>query len=368
MNLKQEEIEIADYEKVVQFKDADSGLSAIIAIHNTDLGPGLGGTRIYPYNKFEEALTDVLRLSKGMTYKAAMAQVGLGGAKAVIIADPKIDKTPQLLTAFGQAVNTFEGKYICAEDVGCTPEDIDIIVKTTKYACGIHNLRGSGNPAAYTAWGTFQGIQSVLQKLDGNTSLEGKTIAIQGVGSVGTRLIDLLFWEGAELIIADLDENAVKQVAHRSAAQVVSPDEILSVDCDILSPCAMGGIINKNSIPNLRCRAIAGGANNQLLTYEDADELTKRGILYAPDFVINAGGLINVMHELSVHGYHAHHARTMTKKIYNQLLEVYKIAEKQSISTHQAAVSIVDHRLEHGIGKRAEKLVFHSTFPQAATV
>lgn len=368
MNLKQKEFEIADYEQVVAFKDADSGLNAIIAIHNTDLGPGLGGTRIYPYKTFEDALTDVLRLSKGMTYKAGMAQVGLGGAKSVIIADPKKDKTSELLAAFAEAVNTFEGKYICAEDAGCTPEDINIIIKKTKYACGVHNLRGSGNPSSYTAWGTFQGIKSIFQELDGSPSVEGKTIAVQGVGSVGKRLLDLLFWEGAELIIADTDKDAVAQSAHRYSAKVASTDEILYVDCDILSPCAMGGIINQESIPKLRCRAIAGAANNQLLSSADADQLTKQDILYAPDFVINAGGLINVMHELSPDGYQAHHARKMTKKIYTQLLEIYKIANQKSISTNQAAVSIVDHRLEHGIGKRTEELFFRFAPPEPSHV
>ena len=363
-HLKQEEIEIADYEKVVKFTDADSGLTAIIAIHNTDLGPGLGGTRIYPYAKFDDALTDVLRLSKGMTYKAGMAQVGLGGAKSVIIADPKTEKTPKLLHAFAEAVNTFHGTYICAEDVGCTPKDIDVILQKTKYACGVHNLRGSGNPSAYTAWGTFQGVKSALMHLENQTSFEGKTVAIQGVGSVGRRLIDLLFWEGAQLIISDIDEDAVTRYAHQYAAKVASPDEILFVDCDILAPCAMGGILNEKTIPNLRCKAIAGAANNQLLNSSDADLLAKRDILYAPDFVINAGGLINVMHELSPEGYQAPQARDMTKKIYQQLLDIYKIAQQKKISTHQAAVSIVDHRLEHGIGKRTEELFFRFAPPE----
>ena len=361
MNLVQEEIAVADYEKVVKFTDADSGLIAIIAIHNTDLGPGLGGTRIYPYNNFEEALTDVLRLSKGMTYKAGMAQVGLGGAKSVIIAEPKTEKTPLLLHAFAAAVNTFQGNYICAEDVGCDPKDIDVILEKTQYACGVHNLRGSGNPAAYTAWGTLQGIKSVSQELDNSTSLEGKTIAIQGIGSVGRRLIDLLFWEGAKLIISDIDQDIIARCVHQYAAKVVSPAEILFVECDVLSPNALGGVINSKTIPKLKCRAIAGAANNQLLEYADAKCLADRNILYAPDFVVNAGGLINVMHELTPEGYQACHAREMTKKIYQQLLDIYQIANHRGISTHQAAVSIVDHRLTHKIGKRKQELVFHFT-------
>lgn len=368
MHLKQEELEIADYEKVVKFTDRDSGLIAIIAIHNTTLGPGLGGTRIYPYQTFEEALTDVLRLSKGMTYKAGMAQVGVGGAKSVIIADPKTDKTTKLLHTFGEAVNSLRGQYICAEDIGCTPDDIDIILQKTKYACGVHNLRGSGNPSAYTAWGTFRGIQSALQKLDNDQSLKGKTIAIQGIGSVGKRLIDLLFWAGANLIISDIHEDLVERYGHQYEAKIAPVDEILFASCDILAPCAMGGIICREVIDQLNCRAIAGAANNQLLKPSDADRLAEKGILYAPDFVINAGGLINVIHELSPEGYRAPLAREMTNKIYDQLLDIYKIAEKKEISTHQAAVSIVDYRLEHAIGKRTEELCFHFTQAESSPI
>ncbi len=364
MELKSEIIQVAGYEKVVKFSHPDMGFEAIIAIHNTKLGPGLGGTRIYPYKTFDDALIDVLRLSKGMTYKAGMAQVGLGGAKSIIIADPKTDKTPALLHAFSEAVNTLKGKYICAEDIGCTPEDVAIILQKTKYACGVCNLRGSGNPAAYTSWGIVQGIKSVCQQLDNSPSIEGKTIAIQGVGNVGSRLAEILFWEGAHLILADQDRKKAIECAHRYAAQTVSPDEILSVECDIFSPNAMGGILNENSISNLKCRAVAGGANNQLLETADADTLTKRGILYAPDFVINAGGLINVINELSPEGYRASSAREATKKIYHQLLNIYEIAKYKSISTHQTAVSIVDEHLKSGLGKRTEPLVF-SSFDEA---
>lgn len=358
MNVQEEILEVAGYEKVVKVTDADSGLTGIIAIHNTTLGPGLGGTRIYPYKNFEEALTDALRLSKGMTYKAAIAQVGLGGAKSVIIADPKTQKSPELLRAFGKAVDRLEGKYICAEDVGCTPDDIETILTATKYACGVHNLRGSGNPSSFTAHGTFLGIQSVLQEMDGSDSLEGKTVAIQGVGSVGRRLVERLFWAGAKLIISDVDIDVIEHFAHEFDAERVSPDEILKVECDVLAPCALGGVINQETIPHLKCRAIAGAANNQLLKPTDADHLKERGILYAPDFVINAGGLINVMNELSAIGYNASRARDMINQVYHQLLQIYEIAQQNNISTHQAAVSLADHRIEKGIGKRTEELCF----------
>ena len=243
-------------------------------------------------------------------------------------------------------------------DIGCTPEDIATMIQKTKYACGVCNLRGSGNPANYTAWGVLQGMKSVCQQLDNSPSIEGKTVAIQGIGNVGRRLAELLFWEGAQLILADREEGKVIEYAHRYAAKTVSPDEILSVECDIVSPNAMGAVLNEDSIPRLQCRAVAGGANNQLLETVDANTLAKRGILYAPDFVINAGGLINVIHELTSEGYRASCAREMTKKIYHQLLDIYKIAKHKSISTHQAALSIVDDRLRAGVGRRKEALCF----------
>ena len=358
MNLTHQQINIPGYEKVIKFKDHTSGLIAIIAIHNTKLGPGLGGTRILKYKTEEQALNDVLRLSKGMTYKSAITQAGLGGAKSVIIADPKTEKTPELLHSFAKAVNTLQGEYVCAEDVGCSPADIDTILQKTKYACGVHNLRGSGNPAAFTAWGTLSGIQSALQELDGSSSLKGKTIAIQGLGSVGTRLLDHLFWAGAKLFISDIDPKLVEYFAHKYSATPVEPDHILSVECDVLSPNALGGILNKETISKLKCRAIAGAANNQLLDPEDAERLHKRKILYAPDFVINAGGLINVIHELSEEGYDAEKARNMTTGIYDQLLAIYEIAEQNNMSTNQAAISLADHRIENGIGKRTKPLCF----------
>jgi len=355
MNLKQELIYVPGYEQVVKFTEESVGLVAIIALHNTKLGPGIGGTRIYPYKTFDEALTDVLRLSKSMTYKAGITQIGVGGSKSVIITD---QKTPALLHAFGEAVNTFNGQYVCAEDIGCTPKDVEEILKHTKYGCGVYNLRGSGNPAAFTAWGTLLAIQAVLQELDGSDSVEGKRIAIQGIGNVGQRLAESLFWRGAKLFISDIDSDVTKRYAHAYGAKIVSPEEILFVECDVLSPCAMGGIINTTSIPHLRCRAIAGAANNQLLHYTDADLLKEKGILYAPDFLTNSGGLINVYHEILLEGYNATKARTMTNGIYAQTLSIFELAQQNNLSTHQAAISLVDHRLEHGIGKPAEEFCF----------
>ncbi|MCB1066647.1 MAG: Glu/Leu/Phe/Val dehydrogenase [Simkania sp.] len=359
MGILEEVLEVPGYEKVVKVEDSSSGLQAIIAIHNTTLGPALGGTRIYPYQKFDEALTDVLRLSKGMTYKSAIAQTGLGGGKSVIIADSKTQKTPKLLQSFGRAVDRLKGQYVCAEDIGCGLEDCMVIRQTTPYVCGLKHEMGSGNPAPYTAWGVFRGIQATANRLFGTDSLEGKTVAIQGVGSVGTYLMEYLFWAGAHLIVTDIDLEKAKQVARQYRAKIVGPHEILEISCDILAPCAMGGIINEKTIPKLQCRAVVGASNNQLLKESDARLLAARGILYAPDFVVNAGGLVNVLCELSPKGYDAVRSRDKVNQIYRQLLTIYEIADQNNFSTHEAAVALADYRLKYGIGKREQDLYFY---------
>jgi leucine dehydrogenase len=354
-----EEIEVAGYERVVKVTDKKAKLKAIICLHDLTLGPAVGGMRVYPYATFEEALTDVTRLAKGMTYKSALADTGLGGGKSVIIADPKKDKTPELLQAFAEAVNRLKGAYICAEDSGSTTEDMLLIQKTTPFVVGLPHAKSSGNPSPYTAWGTFRGIQSVLQKLDGSSSVEGRTIAIQGLGSVGAFLAEHLFWAGAKLIISDIDRAKTEGLAKLYGAMVCEPDQILGAECDVLAPCAMGGTINEKTILKMRCRAIAGCANNQLLKDGDADELMRRGILYAPDFVINSGGLINVTEELDPKGYQSHVSREKIHKLYDQLLLIYDIAERGKISTHKAAVSLGDYRLKYGIGKRTSPVYLH---------
>lgn len=354
-----EEIFVEGYEKVYKITEEKSGLKAIICIHNTRLGPALGGTRIYPYSTFEDALTDVKRLAKGMTYKSALAQCSWGGGKSVIIADPKKDNMKPKLAAFGQAVSRLKGAYICAEDVGCTPADILHVSKTTPFVVGLPQEKSSGDPSFFTAWGTFRGIQSVMKKMTGSDSVEDKVVAIQGLGAVGSKLAELLFWHGAKLIICDLDKNKTAQLSAQFDAQVASPEEILFAECDVLAPCAMGGIINSQTIPKLRCKAIAGCANNQLLVESDAEELRKRNILYAPDFVINAGGLINVTDETEKEGYLPSRARLKVHNLYDQLLVIYDIAEQNRFSTHQAAVSLGDYRLKYGINKRVNPIYFH---------
>lgn len=353
------ELMVPGYAKVVKVECAQVGLKAIIAIHSTVMGPALGGTRIYPYASFEAALTDVMRLSKGMTYKSAVTQCGWGGGKSVIIADPKTEKTPELLRAFGMAVERLGGEYICAEDVGCSPDDLAIIAQETSYVVGLMHEKSSGNPAPYTAWGTFRGIQAVLKKIYDTDSIEGRTIAIQGLGSVGGELAKLLFWSGARLIIADIDQEKSKALSLLTGACVVSVAEITTIPCDVFVPCAMGGVLNEESIPKLRCKAVAGCANNQLLKDSDADLLQARDILYAPDFVINAGGLLNVSQELDAEGYRPDVVRQKVHQLYDQLLVIFDIAKQKGCSTHQAALSLVDYRLTYQIGRRTAPPCFH---------
>lgn len=354
-----EEIPVEGYEKVFKVTDPRTRLKAIICLHSTKLGPTLGGTRMHPYATFEEALTDVKRLSRGMTYKSAMADCGWGGGKSVIIGDAKKDKTPELLESFAKAVNRLKGIYICAEDVGCTPADMKIIGSFTPYVSGLPNPKSSGNPSPFTAWGVYRGIQAVLKKLYGDESVKGRTVAIQGLGSVGSSLAEYLFWHGAKLILCDIDKQKTEMFAKQYCAQVCGLDEILFAECDVLAPCALGGIINSQTIPRLRCKAVAGAANNQLLRDTDGDELLRRNILYAPDFVINAGGLINVTEELEPQGYNPVASRNKVDEIYDKLLLIFDISSRNHISTSAAAMSLCDYRLKYGIGRRVIPPHFH---------
>lgn len=354
-----ERIIVKGYEKVVKVTDPKVGLTAIIAIHSTMLGPALGGTRIQPYATFEAALEDALRLSKGMTYKAAIAEVGFGGGKSVLIADPKKHKTPELLMAFGAAVEKLGGMYICAEDMGCTTEDVRIIRRMTKYVVGLPHDKSSGDPGPFTAWGVFRGIQSVVKRLYMTDSLEGKRVAVQGLGNVGSYLVEHLFWAGADLIISDIDPVKLRTFAAKYGAKAVSPDQILKVECDVLAPCATGGMINDQTIPEFRCKAIAGSANNQLLRDTHAQSLKDSGILYAPDFVINAGGLLNVSEELEDAGYNPKSPRYKIHHIYDTLMAIYEIADKNKESTQNAALSLADYRIKYMIGKRVIPPTFH---------
>ncbi len=354
-----EEVSVAGYEKVYKVTNKHVGLNAIICIHSTAMGPSLGGTRIYPYSSYEAAMSDVMRLARGMTYKSLLSETGWGGAKSVIICDPKRGKTREMLQAFGLAVNSLGGEYICAEDVGSTPEDMALISQVNPYVVGLPYEDSSGNPSPFTAWGTFRGIQSALHKLYGSDSLENRVVAVQGLGSVGWELVHFLFWHGAKLVVTDIDAEKCHKVAKATGAQVVSPEEILYVPCDVLAPCAMGGVISEKTIPRLRCRAIAGSANNQLMKDSDAEELFARNILYAPDFVINAGGLINVSSELDPQGYNPFAARRRVDQIYDKLVLIYNIAQQNRCSTQKACMMLADYRLKYGVGKRVEPPCFH---------
>ncbi len=352
-----ENLEIEGYEVVYKITNDKTNLLAIIALHDTTLGTALGGTRIAVYKNFEEALTDVLRLSKGMTYKSAMAEVGFGGGKSVIVIKDKKDVTDQLLKSFGEAVDLLEGKYICAEDMGCSPKEVMKIHERTKYVVGLPHKKSSGNPSKFTAWGVFKGILATLKKLYGSTSLKGKKVAIQGMGSVSHYLIKHLFWHGADLIISDIDETKLEKFIN--VAKIVKADVIHKQECDIFAPCAIGGIINDETIKDLKCKAICGAANNQLLEDRHSQVLKDKNILYVPDFVVNAGGLINVSLELDKHGYCPKRSRDKIDSIYTSVLEIFKIADENDITTNAAAIKLAQFKMKSGIGKRSDKLYFH---------
>jgi leucine dehydrogenase len=353
-----QEISVPDYEKVIEAKDPTRGLHCFIAIHNTSLGPSLGGTRIHAYSSPQDALQDVLRLAKAMTYKSAIAKDGLGGGKSVLIANPRKDKTPQLLRAFGEVVDTLKGKYIAAEDVGTSPEDMNFIRESTPYVAALMIEKSSGDPSRFTASGVFRGIQAVGKKLWRSKFLRGKTVAIQGLGHVGSKLANLLFWEGANLIVCDIDQELAHRHAYEYGARVVSPDEFCTLECDILAPCALGGSINDLSIKQLRCKAIAGAANNQLSSPELGRELSAKKILYAPDYIINSGGIINAAAEFEEGGYDPRFARDRVNHIYDTLIEIFQRAEAENKPTNLVADEIAEYNLIHGIGKRKKPIIF----------
>lgn len=333
-----------DHEEVVFCHDADVGLKAIIAIHNTALGPALGGTRMWNYKTEEDALIDVLRLSKGMTYKASAAGLNLGGGKAVIIGDPRTQRTEGLFRAFGQFINSLNGKYITAEDVGTNVSDMEYVYMETPWVTGIpKDFGGSGDPSPYTAHGVLMGIKASVKEKLKTDSLKGLRIAVQGLGNVGSNLVKFLVDEGARVIVTDIDEVRVKTHKDKYGVQTTSPEEILFTECEVLSPCAMGAVINDQSIGKLKCQIVAGGANNQLAESRHGDQLRELGILYAPDYVVNAGGLMNVFVELE--GYSPERAIEKTKKVYDNVLKVFQIAKRDNVSSHIAADRLAEERI-----------------------
>jgi leucine dehydrogenase len=345
-----EQVAEFQHEQVVHCYDHETGLKAIIGIHNTVLGPALGGTRMWHYANEAEALHDVLRLSRGMTYKAAISGLNLGGGKAVIIGDAKKLKNEALLRKFGRFVNNLNGKYITAEDVNMTTKDMEYIRMETKHVAGLpESMGGSGDPSPVTAFGTYMGMKAAAKKAFGSDSLAGKRIAVQGVGHVGTYLLEYLQKEGAQLVLTDYYEERAYEAASRFGAVAVSLDEIYDQDVDIYSPCALGATINDDTIGRLKCRVIAGCANNQLaVENEHGPELVRRGIVYAPDFLINAGGLINVYSE--VVGTSRQGALAQTEKIYDYTLQVLDRAEQENSHPQAAAIRQAQERIE-AIGK-----------------
>ncbi len=348
MKLKFKELNISGYERVTVISEEESGLEAIIALHNTTLGPALGGTRFFNYKVFDDALEDVLRLSRGMTYKAAIANLPLGGGKSVVMLDPTKPKPMPVIRAFAEAVNELQGRYICAADYGCRSEDIIHLSQLTSHIVGVATEKSSGDPAPYTAWGTIKGIEATLNNIYGSSSIQGKTIAIQGLGNVGIRIAEYLYWRGALLIVSDLDESKLAYASQRFGAKTVALEKITTAECDILVPCAIGKVFNEEIIGKLNCKGIAGCANNQLTQETDAKLIKKLGIVYAPDFVISGGGLINVSFELKDKGYDPIAARNKIDEIYETLETIYAQADKTGASTHMTAVALAEYRLKFG--------------------
>ncbi len=334
------------HEEVVFFQDKSCGLKAIIAIHDTTLGPALGGTRMWPYANEEEALVDVLRLSKGMTYKAAVSGLNLGGGKAVILGDPKKDKSEALFRCFGRLIESLNGRYITAEDVNTSVDDIEHIFAETNYVTGVaQQYGGSGNPAPYTALGVFRGIEASVTKAFGTRSLKGKSVSIQGVGSVGFELSKLLTEAGANIVFTDISERGVQKMKEAfPQSKFVSAQEIFSAPVDIYAPCALGASLNDETIPLLKCKIVAGAANNQLKEDRHGKILKEKGIIYAPDYLINAGGLMNVSIEFE--GWADSKSRRMIDTIYDKTLEVFRISDEQNIPVNKAADVMAEKRIE----------------------
>jgi leucine dehydrogenase len=333
-----------EHEEVIFCRNKEVGLRAIIGIHDTTLGPALGGTRMWPYETEEEAIKDVLRLARGMTFKAAAAGLNLGGGKAVIIADPKKDKSEALFRAFGRFVESLRGRFITAEDVGIDVNDVEFMHMETQYVVGLSQaLGGGGDPSPVTAFGVVQGIKAAVKEKFEKENLRGLRVAIQGLGSVGYNLAAELTKQGVAVVGTDIDPEKVRRARDELKIKDVSPDEIYGAEVDIFSPCALGAILNDETIPRLKCKIVAGGANNQLEANRHGDELEKRGILYAPDYVINAGGLINVYVELE--GYSRERALRMTRGIYYNLRKVFEIARLEKVPTYVAADKAVAERI-----------------------
>ena len=339
-------LEKSGHQKVVYCSDPDTGLRAIIAIHDTTLGPALGGTRMFAYKTETEALNDVLRLSRSMTYKAAITGLNLGGGKAVIIGDSRINKSEAMMRRFGRFIQNLNGSFITAEDVGTNTKDMEYIRMETKYVTGIpESIGGSGDPSPVTARGVFMGIKASVKELFGNDTLAGKSIVVQGIGHVGENLVGLLRHENAKVYISDINEERLRYVAQKYGAEAISNNNLFDLDIDIYSPCALGATVNTETINRLKCSIIAGSANNQLADEEvHGKMLLEKGILYAPDYLINAGGLINCYSEIA--GFNKKKTLQMAENIYEATRRVITKSKEENIPTHLAANKIAEKRIE----------------------
>ena len=336
-----------DHEEILFCQDKDAGLKAIIAIHNTTLGPSLGGTRMWKYNTEEEALKDVMRLSRGMTYKSALAGLNLGGGKAVIIGDSKKDKSEILFRRFGKFVDSLSGRYITAEDVGISTKDIEYVSMETNHVAGLpESMGGGGDPSPITAYGVFVGIKAGLKHVFGNDDLNGIRVAVQGVGHVGEHLVKYLTKEGAKVTITDIHEDLLHRIAKEYKCDVVAPHEIYDVDMDVYAPCALGATINRLNVDRMNCKIIAGAANNQLENEKkDGLYLLQKGIVYVPDYLINAGGIINCYSELTDHIYNREAALRRTENIYNTALEILRTADSAGKPAQEIANVLAEERI-----------------------
>ena len=339
-----ETLQSRGHEQVVFCHNPDVGLKAIIAIHNTVLGPALGGLRMWPYQSEQDALNDVLRLSRGMTYKHAVAGLNLGGGKAVIIGDPAKDKSEALFRAFGRFVDTLGGRYITAEDVGINVNDMEYVFRETDFVTGVHQVHGgSGDPSPFTAYGVLQGLMAALQHRFGDEEVGKHSYAVQGLGHVGMEFVKLLRERGAKIFVTDINKELVEQAVEDFGAEAVAPDAIYDVAADVYSPCALGGTVNTQTLPRLKARIICGAANNQLADNAIGDEVSKRGILYVPDYAVNAGGVMNV--SLEIDGYNRERAMRMMRTIYHNLGRIFAIAERDGIPTYLAADRMAEERI-----------------------
>ncbi|MFN0059052.1 MAG: Glu/Leu/Phe/Val dehydrogenase dimerization domain-containing protein [Planctomycetota bacterium] len=341
------ELPVPGYEKVVKAHDPVSGLRAVIAVHSVKLGPALGGLRMWPYQTEQDAITDALRLSRGMTYKSAVANTGLGGGKSVIIGDSKKDKTEALFRAMGRFIDSLGGLYTTAEDVGVGIRELEWIRAETRYVTGLSRESGSsGNPSPFTARGVMRGLRACAEEAYGTSRLDGFHYAVQGLGHVGLEVARGLSILGAFVTVADINQDSLAAISSMPGVEVVEPEAIYDAKCDFFVPCALGAVLNDKTIPRLRCRVVAGAANNQLLEDRHADALQARGILYAPDYVINAGGIINVSLELAPGGYQERAAVLKIENIYTALKEVFAMARREGINPAKAADRVAEQRLK----------------------